>query len=58
MEPNAIVEYISETTRAVLEVDRFYDPGLDPTSDYSREWMKRTGKPFWPHMAYGCGRAL
>lgn len=56
-EPNAIVEYVDDTG-AVVMVDRFYDPGLDKESAYTRDWMKRNREPFTPHLAYGCGRKL
>lgn len=56
-QPNAIVEYVNES-REVVAVDRFYDPGLDRNSEYTRDWMERERRPFTPHLAYGCGRPL
>lgn len=61
--PNATVEYVDESGR-VIATEQFRDPGLDPTSVYARDWLRRAQqpnqppRPYQPHMAYGCGRPL
>ncbi len=54
---NAVVEYIDQKGQ-IVATEHFYDPGLDPDSDYSRERAKQLNVAFVRHMTYGCGRPL
>lgn len=56
--PNATVEYVEEDGFVQVVSDQFYDPGLDPASEYARDWVRRNKRPHQPHMAYSCGRPL
>jgi hypothetical protein len=49
---NAVVEYVEDGQ--VIARERFYDPGLDEESWYSRDLKARKS---WggPHQAYSCG---
>lgn len=54
---NAEVDYTDAETGSVIETARFYDPGLDENSRYSRQ-MKARGTWNGRHLTYGCGRPL
>ncbi len=58
MEPdNAEVDYVSAETGALIVTLPFYDPGLDPKSQYTKgSTSRRIGGRERPHMAYSCGR--
>lgn len=55
--PNAVVEYVDGSGRVVAR-DEFYDPGLDPASDYARDWVRRNKVAYVRHLAYQCGRPI
>lgn len=53
---NAEVDYIDEQGKVLVTL-KFYDPGLDPSSEYARQQMA-TGRWRGLHMAYRCGRPI